>query len=522
MIGPARLAKTGLDPTLGTLTQTAAGLAQAGRHDEAVAAWRQANRRQPGNPLVAAGLGFALLAAERAPEALVWLCAACQAHPRDAGLLRLQAQALLASGLRPQAIGALLLALELEPGSVPTYAALGIALFQEGKADVALPYCEAAFHLAPDSANAATLSCVYIDLGRFDDALAVTQVAGGRAGNGFEVPLNRSIALHGLGRIAESIEAARAAVAAAPDSAVAKHHLAASLLGAGELTPEAWALYEARSGLAGMPKWPDPHRRWTGGDIAGKTVLLHAEQGFGDTLQFVRYAPLVVARGARVILAAQSPLVRLLQGTPGVDEVVSAGAKLPSFDLYCPLLSLPGIFGTSLETIPPPLPYPTALKVEPGSGGRLRVGLVWAGSPTFVDDRKRSITAEALRTLSGIPGVALYGLQLGAKAQPLPDILDLMTEVQDFADTAAAIAGLDLVIAIDTAVAHLAATMGKPVWLLSRFRGCWRWLQHRPDSPWYPSVRIYRQSTANDWDSVIVRVRQDLLLAATRPHLLAA
>jgi Flp pilus assembly protein TadD len=504
------------------LAQRAAGLARAGRHSESVAVWEELNRKWPGNGSAAAGLGLALLAAERTPEALVWLCAACAAHPHDAALLRLQAQALLASGLRGQAIGALYMALDLEPGAASTHAGLAIALFQEGRPDAALPHCVEAFRLEPSPANVATLSCVFIDLGQFESALAVTQIGVVEDGNGFKVLLNRSIALHGLGRAEEAIAAAVGAMALAPDSAVAKHHLAAALLGAGELTEEAWTLYESRAGLAGAPAWPAPARRWTGEDVSGRRVLLHAEQGLGDTLQFVRYAPLVAARGARVLLAVQPPLVRLLQGTPGVEAVVPVGNALPDFDLYCPLLSLPGLFATSLETIPPGLPYAIHLPPMPQAGGKLRVGLVWAGNPTFADDRKRSIPAAVLGQLAGVPGVVFHSLQFGAESLPFAGMEDALADSGDFADTAAAIAGLDLVIAVDTAVAHLAATMGKPVWVLSRFQGCWRWLQDRDDSPWYPSVRLYRQAVPNDWDGVIGQVRNDLAALAAEPMLLAA
>lgn len=511
MTGRVWQAKIGHEVTAGSLAQMAAGLAQAGRHEDAVAVWQETNRRHPGNAFVAAGLGFALLAAERTPEALVWLCAACEAHPHDAGLLRLQAQALLASGLRGQAIGALFTALEIEPLAANTHAGLAIALFQEGQAGAALPFCEAAFQLEPSDANAATLSCVYIDLGRFEDALAATQRGGTKGENGFKVALNRSIALQGLGLVEGSIQAARQAVAIAPDSAIAKHHLAATLLGAGQLTAEAWSLYEARSGLPNAPAWPGPERRWTGAEIAGKTVLLHAEQGLGDTLQFVRYAPLVAARGARVVLAVQPALVRLLQGTPGVDEVIPAGGKLPSFDLYCPLLSLPGLLATSLETIPPALPYALELASRPHGQGPVRVGLVWAGSSTFADDRKRSIPPETIGQLGPLPGVEFHNLQFGADAFPIPGMVDSIAGAKDFADTAARIAGLDLVVSVDTAVAHLAATLGKPVWLLARYQGCWRWLHDRVDSPWYPSIRIYRQPAPNNWDTTLQRIRADLV-----------
>jgi len=187
----------------------------------------------------------------------------------------------------------------------------------------------------------------------------------------------------------------------------------------------------------------------------------------------------------------------------------------------CPLLSLPRILGTTLDTVPPVLPYAGNYAAWDDTAEGLRVGLVWAGSKGFSDDRQRSIAPAELAALAGIPGVQFYSLQR-AGAEPLETptelgSIDLMPGVQDFADTAALVAGLDLVIAVDTAVAHLAATMGKPVWMLSRFRGCWRWLHERADSPWYPSVRIIRQMRPNDWGGVIAQVRQELAALACQP-----
>ena len=495
---------------VGALARLAAMLAEAGRHGEAVAAWEQVNRLSPRNAHAATGLGLALMGAGRTADALAWLCGACEQHSGDAALFRLQARVLLALGLRAQAVGALLVALDLEPGAASTHAALAIALLQEGHAQAALPHSIEAFSRESTAPNAATLSCILIDLGRNQEALAVSVLDVPGAAESVELALNRSIALEGLGRIDEAITAARDAVAVSPHSAAAQHHLAATLLASGHLTAEAWALYEGRAGLSGAPTWPDPSRRWRGEDIARKTVLLHAEQGLGDTIQFVRYAPIVAQRGARVILAVQPALVGLLQGTACVDQVVPTGPALPEYDLYCPLLSVPGLLGTSLDTIPPPLPYTRAFApAEPS--GLLRVGLVWAGSAGFADDRKRSMQPSLLAPLLSVAGARFYSLQVGV-ADPLPDgVTDIVEGVADFADTAARLSGLDLVIAVDTAVAHLAATMGKPVWLFSRFRGCWRWLQGRDDTPWYPSMRIFRQIAPDDWPGVIQSVRDALV-----------
>jgi hypothetical protein len=274
-------------------------------------------------------------------------------------------------------------------------------------------------------------------------------------------------------------------------------------------------------------------------DLAGKRLFVHWEQGFGDTLQFCRYALAVRARGARVILSVQDPLVRLLRGLdPGIEVI--GGAETPqSFDYHCPLMSLPLAVGTTLETIPARTPYLSAAPARTAAWSTrltavtgLKVGLVWAGDPRPHDpassaiDRRRSIALERLAPLLAEPGVSFFSLQKGSPAGQLADIpaelrpLACMDEAGDFADTAALISNLDLVITVDTAVAHLAGALGKPVWILSRFAGCWRWLLERDDSPWYPTARLFRQAEPGDWGPVIAKVATRLAeVAACRLEL---
>ena len=263
-----------------------------------------------------------------------------------------------------------------------------------------------------------------------------------------------------------------------------------------------------------------------------RVVLVRAEQGFGDMLQFCRYVPHLADLGARVVLEVPTPLRRLMGGLDGVDRVVAAGEALPWFDRHCRLMSLPRLFGTRLETIPDQVPY---LRAEPalveqwrarlsGLRGR-RIGLVWAGGMRIdkphaaAIDRRRSIPFALLAPLASAPGCGFVSLRVGDTAPvdgpeaPRADwLLDVSDGITDFADTAALIETLDLVIAVDTAVAHLAGALGKPVWLLNRFDSCWRWLRDREDSPWYPGLRQFRQTTPGDWDGVIARV-----VAALRP-----
>jgi hypothetical protein len=305
------------------------------------------------------------------------------------------------------------------------------------------------------------------------------------------------------------------------------------LLLAGELT-EGWAQYEWRWRLKKQLKHVRPFKQplWAGEETGGRVLLLHAEQGFGDTLQFCRYAPLVAARGHRVILEVQRPLAPLLTDLPGVERVISHGDPLPHFDLHCPMLSVPGILGTTADTIPSAVPY---LAAEPAMVARWRerlaalpgkkVGLVWAGNPNMSADRRRSIELAQLASLADVPGVSFISLQKGSPAlqaiAPPPGLVlhDWTVELSDFAATASLIEALDLVIGVDTSVIHLAGALGKPVWLLNRFDCCWRWLKGCDDSGWYPGLRQFRQSSPGTWAAPIAELQAALGDWAVREYL---
>ena len=271
-----------------------------------------------------------------------------------------------------------------------------------------------------------------------------------------------------------------------------------------------------------------PGNAWNGEDVAGRTVMLVAEQGFGDAIQFARFAPLLMERGARVLLEAPRPLVSLLRSIPGL-EVIPRDDPLPRYDYYAYLMSLPRYFARSLESVPARVPYlaPSADKVAAwkqrlASDHNLRVGLVWAGDPhknhpkRYRADRRRSAPLARLATLGTVPGITWYSLQKGDAADqargpnaPFP-IVDLTDELESFDDTAALIEALDLVVAVDTAVGHLAGALAKPTWSMLRYDCCWRWLKDRTDSPWYPQARLYRQPQRFDWESVAATVAHDL------------
>jgi thioredoxin-like negative regulator of GroEL len=439
------------------------------------------------------------------------LASALARDPEDVRLLIVKGWALVQEGRAQEAIGTLSLVLALEPANEAAHAGLADALAANGETERAVLHSMMAFRLVPDHARASNFSAKLIMAGHFKEAQTVAEFALRRCPDHFGALVNRATALDGQGLLQDAAVAAERAVAVSPDNVTGRLMLAGLYLRLGQMTARAWDEYEWRHRQNPNPPAWMVGPVWTGEDMTGRTVLLHAEQGYGDTLQFVRYAPLVARCAGRVILAVQPALLRLLRAVPGVDQVVPMGGPLPAFDAVCPLLSLPRLFATTLDSIPPPLPYAETFPAAPDAPALLRVGLVWTGNPDFPLDARRSLPAAALSALAGIPRVQFYSLQMPQAPAPVElGLIDLMDGVQDFAGTAARVAGLDLVIAVDTAVAHLAATMGKPVWLLSRFRGCWRWLHDRADSPWYPTMRIMRQTRLGDWPGVLTAVRRDL------------
>ena len=323
---------------------------------------------------------------------------------------------------------------------------------------------------------------------------------------------NLGVALRLLGRFDEAEVSFEQALKLAPGHMDAHVNKAHSLLTEGNLA-EGWAEHEWRLRRSDMARgFGQP--LWEGDDIKGKTILLWAEQGLGDTLQFLRYVPLVTARGAKVIVECHPLLRRLAAGVDGVVQVVDYNATC-TFDLHLPLLSLPRIFETELSTIPsrvPYLPVPEPMLLE--ASGDTKVGLVWAGNPNHANDHNRSRPLQEFAPLAAVDKVAYFALQKGAAGeQPAPAglaLTQLGPHLDDFYDTAAALAALDLLISVDTSVAHLAGALGRPVWLMLPNAADWRWLRIRDDTPWYPTMRLFHQDQDGSWQTVFETVAGEL------------
>ena len=412
-------------------------------------------------------------------------------------------------------------------GTVPLYHLnYGVVLKALGRLDDALAAFDAALRLKPNHADA---HCERGDalqrLGRIDEALAAFDAAARLMPNYADAHANRGTALKDLGRIQEALAAYDVALRIKPDFAEAHYNRGMALLLLGHFE-DGWQGFEYRWQVVGRPGGKRRHEDsplWRGEPSDGRTILLWAEQGFGDSIQFVRYVPMVVQRGWRVVLEVPSPLTRLIVGIAGAT-VIPIGESLPAVDVQCPLLSLPLAHATTAETIPAAGPYlaPRQDVVAMWSNRLPRegllVGIVWQGNPAHTNDRNRSFRLEQFSRLAALPGVELISLQKGTGVDQLAELstagaihtLGPDYDGGDFLDTAAVIKGLDLVIGADTAVVHLAGALGRPVWVALPAVPDWRWLAEREDSPWYPTMRLFRQTKPGDWDGVFVRIAEEL------------
>ena len=460
-------------------------------------------------------LGYTLEQMGRLPDADAAYALAVEFRPTFAEAHAKLGSFLLRQGRAADAAARFAKGTDADPSIAEIHCNLAHARRLAGDEDGALKAVRKAIDLKPDLAVAHNvLGCILRDRRRPANALQSFRRAVELDPNYAEAINNWASVLEQIGRVTEAGNGFERAVALAPAVPQFHQNLGLNRLLRGDL-PGGWPEMDWRRLDRRNPASRSFDRPvWNGFPLAGQTVLLTAEQGLGDTVQFLRYAPMVAGRGGRVVVECQPALVVLARTVPGVAGVVAQGQPLPPFDVHCPLMTLPLVFNTTLQTIAAAVPY---MSIDPAKAaawaGRLpaagrRVGLVWAGNPKYANDRVRSLNPARLAPLAAVPGVTWVSLQKSSTVPPPPELhlFDGTADLHDFADTAALISHLDLVIAADTAVAHLSAAMGKPTWVLLPAVPDWRWMLGRADSPWYPSVRLFRQATAGDWVPVVAEV----------------
>jgi Flp pilus assembly protein TadD len=427
-------------------------------------------------------LGLVANKAGRHAESVLWLERAAEMSPPSVRLLSALGGACHAAGDLPRAAECFTRCLQLDPQCSEAWHQLGNVCYARREMELAAQAYRRATELDPE--NAAIWN-------------------------------NLANTLRNLGDLDEALAAYARALAGRPDDPVIHANRGRTLLAAGRLD-EGFREFEFRWEPLGLRHYPQPV--WQGEPLPGKTLFVFAEQGIGDTIQFVRYLRLARERVGRIVLECHTPLQSLLTHSRCADVVIAADEEPPPFDVYAPLLHLPSIFRTTLETVPASVPYLssiTTVSLPAMPKHNLKVGLAWAGNPDFLDDAIRSIPLEQFANMLGIGGVSFFSLQLNIPARDesffrSSSLINLMPQVQNFEDTANLIARLDLVISVDTAVAHLAGALAKPVWTLLPHPPDWRWLLHRTDTPWYPTMRLFRQSRTGDWQPVLARAAAEL------------
>jgi tetratricopeptide (TPR) repeat protein len=493
-----------------------------GRREAAIACYREALRLAPDQPQVETNLATALTASRQYAEAEGWAWQALQRQPRNAAALSALSSALANQERYKEAEDACRRALETAPHAAYIHSNLGAVLLRQGRLEEAEACCRKALEIQPDWTEANNnLGGVLHAQGRIKEAAAefekLVQVRPGYA----EGWTNLGSARDAQGRPDDAIACYSRALLLAPDHAKARLYRALDLLLLGKFVV-GFAEMEARWRAFEQGWRAQAKPVWDGAPLEGKTILLFTEQGLGDAIQFARYAPLVAARGGRVILECAPGLASLMSSVDGVVEVVTTESDLPDFDVQAALMSLPMIFGTTPGTIPSRTPYLRAERErvefwrrDLGPARGLRVGLAWAGNPQHVNDRQRSIDLKRMGDLRLVPGVEWHSLQIGEKARAQVEESDgwlqsLLPDTGDCGNLAALMCSLDLIISVDSMPAHLAGALGRPVWTLLPCAGDWRWQRERDDSPWYPSMRLFRQPRPGDWETVIQRVAEAL------------
>jgi Flp pilus assembly protein TadD len=469
------------------------------RFAEAEQCFRHVLSLNPNDADVYFNLGNVLMQLDRADEAALCYQQALRINPNHADALNHLGSVFKGKNQLDQAIACYQQALRIRPQHADALNNLGVAQTEQGLIGPALASFQAAIRNNPRHADAFNnLGSAYLDQGRFAEAEACY----------------------------------RDAVASDPNNATARYNQGILYLLRGDFE-RGWAGYEYRWSQPDMVPRPFTKKRWDGSPFKGKTLLVYAEQGLGDTLHFLRYLPKVKERGGKVIFECQSALYKLLAGHPGVDQLVAVGAALPPFDLHIPLLSLAHLFRTTLANVPPPAPLPgpdadtlSSWQQELSSLKGFKIGIAWQGNRKMLNyDRRRSMALSHFQILARVPGVQLISLQVGHGTEqlqalghqlPIVDWGDRLDKKGAFLDTVAVMKTVDLVICVDSALAHLAGTLGVRVWLPLALVPNWRWLLEGSETPWYPSMRLFRQQRLGIWDDVFERMAQELKELASR------
>jgi tetratricopeptide (TPR) repeat protein len=490
------------------------------RYDDAIATFNRALQMQPSYPPLYNNLGAALRDAGKKLEAVAFFQRATAIAPQFAEAHHHLGGVLNELKRYDEAVNAFLRALQFRPDFPETHSCLGDAYFHLKKYDEARNCFERALQLDPNYADALLGKGTLLHFDEnIDEAFKYFRRAIAIKPDYAAAHYSLGVALLGIGKVSEALESYKKSQACDPEYPEAHYGLAMANLLQGDLEA-GWPEYEWRWKVESCVSMPRQFNQpqWDGSPLNGKTILLHAEQGFGDSIQFVRYVPMVAERGGRVIVEAPRPLLRLFSSTFPQLTWIETGAALPAFDVQCPMLSLPLAFKTTTATIPQKVPYLTAPESDVAywrgmlsQTRRPRIGFTWAGNRNYKNDRNRSIAFETMSEMLKCGVGQFVSLQKGEPPIPAElSVIDHTPSLNDLAATAGLISTLDLVVSVDTAIGHLAGALGKPVWiLLPRFPD-WRWLTEGTESRWYPTARLFRQRALGTWPAVLAEVIEAL------------
>jgi len=501
-------------------------LMEQGHLDEAIGCYGRAHQMAPDSAELCFNLGNAHRTQGNLVEAADWYQKALNMAPAFHDAHNNLAAVWIAMGEFKAAIRCCRKMVELRPDDADTYVHMGAALKGDGKKDAAAACYQKAIHLKPDAPEPYfSLGNLLHEQGRLEAAVEMYQEAISLKPDYIDAIDNLGKTRRDLGMLSEAMSCYERSLQLNPGNVETRFDMATLHLLQGDFA-DGWIGYEwrfKRENWKSVYPYPFDIPRWQGEPFTGKRLLVHSEQGLGDSLQFVRYLPMVKERGGEVVFETVGPLMNLFRGLEGVDRLIEGPAytnQSMHFHFYVPLLSLPGVFGTRMETIPSKTPYiyPDSQKIRIweqrlADKKGFRIGLVWAGKAS---DRRRSCPLIEMAPLLQVAGVVFLGLQRGEASEEVTRLPDSMAFenigelFEDFSDTAAAIEHLDLVISIDTSVAHLAGAMNKPVWVPLIKSPDWRWFMDRDDSPWYPTMRLFRQTRAGQWDRPVRQLKEAL------------